>query len=51
MKNKLTIVEDDEGHLCVEFTPEQMTDLGLKIGDVVEWNIIDSDSVSFKVVK
>ena len=51
MKNKLTIVEDDEGQLCVEFTPEQMDNLGLKIGDTIEWNIIDSDSVSLKVVK
>lgn len=44
---KLNIIKDDEGNLCLEFTDEQLEELGLKVGDEIIWEKLDDGNWSF----
>lgn len=46
---RVKVIKDENGDHLLEFTDEQMKELGLEVGDTLIWNI-DSDTgvVSFR---
>lgn len=48
---KLNVIENEDGELCLEFTDEQMKELGLSLGDTIEWFQTESGQWGFRKVE